>query len=80
MKVYLMAAEHFSTPGLVIRICASRELAVKEALACVNIMLADSKMKPVIDEADMEVALTYLQNVHGAAHCYAEISEHALIA
>ena len=79
MKVHLMIAEHYSNPGLVVRVCCTREKALSEALVCVNIMLKDSDMKPVISEADMQIAIKYLQDLHGAAHCYAEISEHEVI-
>jgi hypothetical protein len=77
--VFLMMSEHYATPGLVVRICATRERAVREALACVNVMLTDSGLKSVIDETDMRVAIDYLQDIHGAAHCYAEISEHEVM-
>lgn len=78
-KIYLMTSEHFSTPGLVVRVCASRDLAVKEAIACVNIMLSDSGVKSVMTEPDMIVAINYLQGIHGAAFCYADISEQEII-
>jgi hypothetical protein len=77
--VYLLLAEHYATPGLVVRACATRERAVNEALACVNIMLADKGRAPVESESAMLTALDRLQGEHGAAHCYAEISEHEVL-
>lgn len=77
-KVYLMEAEHYYVPGRVVRICATRELAVKEALACVNVMLSDDGSKPVDNEEAMQAALTYLRANHDG-DCYAEITEHEVL-
>ena len=77
--VFLMMAEHYSTPGLVVRVCATRARAVSEAIACVNVMLKDNGDPLVATESAMEFALERLQDEHGAAHCYAEISEHEVV-
>lgn len=85
MKAYLMQAEHYNVPGIVVRICATRQLAVAEALACANIMLSDANQAhnarhPLVDTEDaMTSAIEKLQEEHGAAHCYVEISEHDVI-
>jgi hypothetical protein len=84
MTIHLMTAEHYATPGLVVRVCATRVKAVAEALACVNIMLADMRKYsvdwPAVDtEAAMEAAIERLQDYHGAEHCYADISEHEVL-
>lgn len=78
-NVYLMMAEHFAVPGLVVRVCATRARAVSEAIACVNVMLKDNGDKRIATEAEMEAALELLQDEHGAAHCYAEISQHEVV-
>jgi hypothetical protein len=79
MKVYLMIAEHYSIPGVVTRVCDTWDKAVAEAIECVNAMLRDSGRKPVETQAEMDAALERLQDEHGAAYCYAEISEHTVI-
>jgi hypothetical protein len=79
MKVYLMIAEHYSIPGIITRVCATRDKAIAEAMECVNIMLRDSGRKPVETETEMDAAIERLQDEHGAAYCYAEISEHAVV-
>lgn len=80
MKVYLMIAEHHSIPGIVTRVCSTRGKAIFEALACVNMMLEGSDWPlATTAEGDMDMALEFLQDTHGAAHCYAEISEHDVI-
>jgi hypothetical protein len=76
--VYAVTAEHPSVPGIITKVCATREKAVAEAIAFVNIILVGCGMKPVMT-ADMNVAIDYLQNVNGAAHCYADVVEHEVI-
>jgi hypothetical protein len=77
--VYLMIAEHYSIPGLIVRVCATRDRAVKEAIGCINMMLTDNDEASVKTETEMLTAIERLQDEYGAAHCYAEISEHEVI-
>ena len=80
MRVYTMQAEHFAVPGIIFKICATRELAVAEAIAHTNIILKDCEgFELVSTEREMEEAIAIIQNVHGAAHCYVEIDEHDVI-
>lgn len=79
MKVFIMQAEHFSVPGVVTRVCRSRDRAIIEAIACVNIMLADKGERAVNTEEGFTSALNKLQEEYGAENCYADISEHEVI-
>jgi hypothetical protein len=80
VKVYLMISEHFSNPGIVTRVCGTREKAVSEAVSCVNIMLIDMGIKPIMaNEGDLQAALMHLHSVHGTPNCYADIEEHDVI-
>lgn len=80
MKVYIMSAEHFSVPGVVVKVCASRGLAVAEGIACTNIILKDCEGFDLVStEEQMDAAIERIQEIHGAAHCYVNIDEHDLI-
>ena len=83
-KIYLLHAEHFSVPGLVMQASRSRQTAINLAVELTNTMIADhnqstgATMAPVTTE-DWEGAIEQLQDYHGAAHCYVEIGEHDLL-
>ena len=79
MQVYLVTAEHYSVPGIIVRVAATKERAIWEALLAANIMLRDAGMARVSDESSMNAALERLQDEKGAAHCYVEISMHEVL-
>lgn len=79
MKIYLVTAEHQTTPGIIVKACADRSIAVREAITLINVMLKDDGWRPVETESEMECALEALQNNHGAAHCYVTIDEETVI-
>jgi hypothetical protein len=79
MKTYLLMAEHQTTPGIVVKVFANYALALCEALELANIMLKDAGLGTVSDKNSMYAAIEYLQDEHGAAHCYVDITEHDVI-
>lgn len=74
-RVYVLTAEHFSVPGLITQVHASRESATKRAAELVNTMLADNGDEETATSSNWEEAIAKLQDEHGAAHCYVEIIE-----
>jgi len=79
--VHILLAEHFSVPGLIVGAHATREGAVREAVECVNLMLADSPVKKTHQKATTEnwqTVMEALQDYHGAQFCYADIIEKAV--
>ncbi len=78
MKVYLVTAEHFSVPGLVVRVFETKDDALNECVELVNIMLEDMKL-PHADLANWEACLELVQDTHGTQHCYVEVSEQDVI-
>lgn len=79
MKVFLLTAEHFSTPGVVMDVYAKFDRAEDEAIKLVNIMLDDSDKPQDADTSNWMAKVEALQDEHGAAHCYVEIYEKDLI-
>ncbi|WP_024517006.1 hypothetical protein [Bradyrhizobium sp. Tv2a-2] len=79
MKVYLMQAEHYEVPGIIIKVCATREKAVAEAMVCVNIMQQDKGRPLVSTEQEMAAAVELLADEYGEAHCYYDISEYEVL-
>lgn len=79
MKVFILSAEHFSVPGLVLQAHATKASAVAEAVELVKTMLKDCeyphRFKAGITASNWQDAIEWLQDVHGAAHCYVEIAE-----
>ena len=71
MKVYVLCAEHYSVPGIVLKLFDHEDKAKAECVELVNIMLDDSRL-PRADAANWEGCLAVLQDIHGAAHCYVE--------
>lgn len=75
MKVYLVRAEHFSVPGLVVKVFQNLADARNECVELVNIMLEDNSCRPDATGADWQHRLELLQSEHGAANCYVELDE-----
>lgn len=73
-RIYLLLAEHFHTPGVVMSAHASGASARDEAAELVNVMLKDSGSTSTADASTWERHLATLQEEHGAAHCYVEIT------
>lgn len=74
--VYLLQAEHFSNPGRITKIFANKAAADREAAKLANVMRDDTdfdEMPPVSSPDDWQALNAWLQDVHGAAHCYIEI-------
>ncbi|MCL8382076.1 hypothetical protein [Xanthobacter aminoxidans] len=76
MIVHILTAEHFSVPGIIVKVFASMAGAEAEACALANIMLKDAGEKPDADASTWQESVTFLQEVYGAAHCYVEIAPH----
>lgn len=74
MKIYLVTAEHFSVPGLINKPFATMEGATAEAVALANIMLEDSSRAADATADNWEARMLDLQDYHGAAHCFVEIT------
>ncbi|MFG1304175.1 hypothetical protein V5F34_08550 [Xanthobacter autotrophicus] len=72
--IHLLLAEHFKTPGVVMSAHATDASARAEAAELVNIMLKDSGSTGTADASTWERHLAPLQEEHGAAHCYVEIT------
>lgn len=75
--VYLLQAEHFSNPGRITKIFASKAMADHEAARLANTIRDDTDFKEMPPEAtpeDWQVLHEWLQDVHGAAHCYIDVS------
>lgn len=72
--IHLILAEHFRTPGMVMSAHASDASARAEAAKLVNGMLEDNGSTPAAEAATWERHLATLQEEHGAAHCYVEIT------
>lgn len=80
--VYLLQAEHFEVPGRITKIFTSLKAANKEAAALVNQIRDDTEYDEMPDHAgpdNWQAVNAWLQNVHGAAHCYVEVDEHPVI-
>lgn len=81
MRIHIVTAEHFSVPGLILKAFATAEAANMEAAELVRIMRNDSPMEraPLSPTSEnWPELLEALQDYHGAAHCYVEITETAL--
>jgi hypothetical protein len=74
-KVYVVEAEHFSVPGRALKLFTSRRDADIEAASMVNIMLGDQGWDQTAKPNSWSAEIEHLQEYHGAAHCYVEISE-----
>jgi hypothetical protein len=83
--VYLCEGEHWSVPGRRSSVHATREGAVSKAVELVNIMVGDHNDGLVDEEKDealpaatvdtWEDTINTIQDIHGAAHCYVEVTE-----
>lgn len=84
MKVWIVEGEHHSTPGIIVKVCASKTLADLEAVALVKIILSD-----LIDDEEIEVTVdNWEDELEAATVAYAdhfssmprvEVSEHEVI-
>jgi hypothetical protein len=84
VKVWIVEGEHHSTPGMIVKVCASKDLADKEAADLVMIIVNDlaggcegispDNWERRLDEAVVEYA--------GHYNCMprVEVSEHKVIA
>lgn len=72
--IHLLLAEHFRTPGVVMSAHESDASARIEAAELVNVMLKDSGSTSTADPTTWERHIATLQEEHGAAHCYVEIT------
>lgn len=83
MKVWIVEGEHHSTPGIIVKVCASKVLADKEASALVMIIVNDlaggcegitpDNWERRLDEAVVEYAGYYNSMPR------VEVSEHEVI-
>jgi len=79
MKVYLVQGEHFNVPGIPTSIFQHEISANMEAADLVNIMLKDTGSHapaPNVGANTWQPAMNWLQDCHGAAHCWVEVTEH----
>jgi hypothetical protein len=81
MAVHLIEAEHWSVPGLMVKICATEEIAQREALSVLNLMRDDVDLGAATDfEAGMEELTEAVQDKFGAGEdFYISVSDHELI-
>jgi ElaB/YqjD/DUF883 family membrane-anchored ribosome-binding protein len=79
MHIHILTAEHFHVPGLITEAHADSSTATLKAVELVNIMLKDSRRKPTATAKNWRAKVEWLQDFHGAAHCYVEIAEHELV-
>lgn len=81
MKVFILSAEHFSVPGLILQAHATRESAVAEAIELTETMVGDTPYVEweAVTDSTWETIVGKLQDAHGAAHCYVEIAEADLL-
>jgi hypothetical protein len=79
MIIHIVTAEHFNVPGLVTEACADVRTAEAKAAELINLMLKDSGRDPVATAETWPASLEWLQDYHGAAHCYVDITERELI-
>lgn len=80
--VYLLQAEHFEVAGRITKIFADKHMADREACDLANQMRIDTDfedMPPPATPDDWQALNNWLQEVHGAAHCYVEVDEHPVI-
>ncbi|HUD89960.1 hypothetical protein [Sphingobium sp.] len=79
--VWIVTAEHFRIPGIITSVHTSNAGAQIRALELVNQILSDtsSDMKP--EPATVEnwlAVIDWLEDYHGAGHCYVDVSAHGL--
>lgn len=74
-KLYIVHAEHFSIPLVHIEPYSTKRRATARAVELVNILLDDSDREANATADDWEHHLAWLQDCHGAAHCFVEILE-----
>lgn len=84
MKIWIVEGEHHYVPGIVVKVCASKPLADREAAELVQVILNDliddEKPKVTADnwEAELEAAkVTYIDHYNSEPRV--EVSEHEVI-
>lgn len=73
-KVWLVLGEHFSVPGLVQKVFATKAGADAEALDLVNLMMRDTEGGKE-RKRGWEKGLEWLQDYHGEGDCDVAVSE-----
>lgn len=79
MKIYLLTAEHFSVPGIITGAFVNEKDAIERAVWLTNTMLSDNGWQELASPVQWRHHIERLQDEHGAAHCYVEISEQDVI-
>ena len=69
--IYLVQAEHWNIPGRMTKAFATESSAKSEAIGLVTTMLNDSGLETA---GDWVIDLARVQAMHGAQHCYVEIT------
>jgi hypothetical protein len=77
-EVWILEAEHFNIDGRIARAFGSEAAANREAVKLINGLLdeTDCSEKPAHttdDEESMSATAEWLENYHGAAHCYVRV-------
>jgi hypothetical protein len=79
--VFTVTAEHYSVPGRIETVHASRASAVKEAVGIANLILKDAGAKKPATAKDYAARIEALseKKLHdGLCGCYVDISEHII--
>lgn len=75
IKLYTLQGDHFSNPGHVMQHFTDKDVATTEAVALVNIMLADTDWEQVATAENWEAEVLRLQDYHGAQYCDVWVDE-----
>jgi len=78
MMTYIVEAEHHTVPGRIVKVCASMDRAQTEAVNLTKLLIGPSGEWRVTP-TNWERTIEKLQEEHGAAHCYVEITTHDLL-
>jgi len=80
MTIWTVQGEHFSNPGMPLTVHATEDGANARAAELVSIMLKDTgrvrgKPRAAFPSDWAGVPIGWLQDYHGAAHCWVEVSK-----
>lgn len=85
-QVFVVTAEHPHVPGVRLRVCGSKESADAHAAELVNTILQDCSEGQRVDLAipeataqTWETTMETLQDLFGAAHCWAEVKAESIL-
>lgn len=78
MNVWVVEAEHPMTPGRIVKVCASRDKAVRMAIEFTDLMPQRGKKKKAAPD-NWESIVEKVQDEHGAQYCYVEITPHEVL-